>query len=139
MPFVAYRQRFRIVAAAATHFAHNVYVGEKIHLDAAQAVALTSFATAAFHVKTKTSGFIAALARFGKHGKKIADGRENPGVGGGIRTRSSADGRLIDLNYLVDLLRAKNFAMRGDGLHGTIKFLGERAIKNVIDECGLAR
>src|ERR1700722_7405371 len=112
MPFVAHRHGFRIAAAATAHFAGDVYVGKKIHLDAPQTVALASLAAAALHVKTKTSGAVAAFARFRKHGKKIADGRENAGVGGGIRTGSSADGRLIDFDYLVNLLGAKDFAMR---------------------------
>src|ERR1700675_1877938 len=139
MPFVAHRESFRIVAAATAHFAHDIHVGKKIHFDASQAVALASLAAAALHIKTKTSGFVTALARVWKHGKKIADWRENACIRCGIRTGSSANGRLVDLDDLVDLLGAKDFAMRGDGLHGTIEFLRQRAIKNVIDERGLSR
>src|ERR1700736_2183955 len=121
MSFVAHRQSFRIVAAATAHFAHDVYVGKKIHLDAPQAVTLASLAAATLHVKTKTSGLVSALARFRKHRKKIANGRENACISCGIRTGSSADRRLVDLDDLVDLLCPKDFAMRGDWLHGAIK------------------
>src|ERR1700686_2094217 len=104
MPFVAHRQGFRIVAPATAHFAGDVNVGKKIHFDAPQAVALASLAAATLHVETETSGLVAALARFRKHGKKIADRRENAGVSCGIGTGGSADGRLIDLDDFVDLL-----------------------------------
>src|SRR6202020_992406 len=98
MSFVAHGESFRIVAAAPAHFAGDVHIGKEIHLDAAQAIALASLAAAALHIETETSGLVATLARFRKHGKKIADGRENARIGGGIRTRSSADGRLVDLD-----------------------------------------
>src|SRR6266571_2422174 len=113
MAFVAHRERFRIVAAAAANFAHHVNVGKKIHFDAAEAVSLAGFAAAAFYVETEAPGAVAALARFGKHGEEIADGRENTGVGGGIRAWGAADGGLIDFDDFVDLVGAENFAVRG--------------------------
>src|SRR5256885_17034023 len=73
MAFVAHGERFRIVAASTAHFAHHVNVGKKIHFDAAEAVALAGFAAAAFYVEAKPAGAIAALTRFRKHGKEIAD------------------------------------------------------------------
>ncbi len=136
---VSHRQRFRIVAAAAAHFAHHIHVRQKIHFDAAQSIALASFASPALHIETEASWPVAAFARFRQHGKKIADRRENSGVRRGIRTRSAPDGRLIDLNHFIDLLRAQQFAMRGRLLHRTINFLRQRAIKNVVDQRGFAR
>ena len=104
--FVFHLQRFAVVAAAAADIAGDVDVGQKVHLDALQPVALAGFAAAALHVEAEAAGLVAALARFRQHGVEIADGREDAGVGGGIGARRAADGRLIDLDYFVDVLQA---------------------------------
>src|SRR6266851_1937325 len=138
MPFVTDGQRFRIIAAAAAHFAHHVNVGKKIHFDAAQAVALAGFAAPAFHVEAEAAGTVAAFARFRKHGEEIADRREDAGVSGGIRPRGAANRGLIDFDNFVDLLGADNFAVRGGSFRRAVKLLRQRAIENVVDESGLA-
>src|SRR5580658_5587444 len=104
--FIADGQRFGIVALAAADFAHHVDVGQEIHFDTAQAIALAGFAAAAFDVEAEAAGAIAAFARFGKHGEQFADGREDAGVGGGVRARRAADGGLIDLDNFIDLVGA---------------------------------
>ena len=121
MALVAHGERFGIVAAAAAHFAHNVNVGQKIHFDAAEAVALAGFAAAAFDVEAETAGAIAAFARFRKHGEEFADRGEHAGVGGGIRTRRAADGRLIDLDDFVDVFGADQFTVRAGRIHRAIE------------------
>src|SRR6266852_1234229 len=118
--FEAHGERLGIVAAAAADFAGDVNIGKKIHFDAAQAIALAGFAAAAFYVEAEAAGTVAALARFGEHGEKLADGG------------------LVDLDDFVDLIGADDFAMRSGRLLRAIEFLGERAIKNVVDESGFA-
>src|SRR6267143_3142399 len=127
-----------MLAAATTNFAHHVNVGKKIHFDAAEAIPLAGFAAAALDVETEAAGAVAALARFRKHGKEIADGSEDAGVSSRIRARRAADGCLIDFDDFVDVLGADNFAVRGGRFGRAIEFLRERAIKNVVDERGLA-
>src|SRR6266481_7532372 len=126
-------ERLRIVAAAAADLAHHVNVGKKIHFDAAEAVALASFAAATFHVEAEAAGAVATLARFGERGEEIANGREDSGVGRGIRTRRAADGGLIDFDDFVDLIGAENIAMSGGGLRRAVELLREGAIENVVD------
>ncbi len=99
---------------------------------------MAGFAAAAFDVEAEAAGTIAALARFRKHGKQFADGRENAGVGGRIRARRAADGRLIDFDDFVDLAGAENFAERAGWLHRAIKLLRQRAIENVVHQRGFA-
>ena len=139
MSFVADGERLGIVAAAAANFAHHVNIWQKIHFDAAQTIPLAGFAAAALDVEAEAAGAVAALARFREHGEEISNGRENAGVRGGIRPRRAADGRLIDFDDFVDVLGADNFAVRGGRFGGAIELLGERAVKNVVDECGFAR
>src|SRR5580693_2677970 len=102
--FVAYGQRFGVIALAAADFAHDVNIGQEIHFDAAEAIALAGFAAAAFDVEAEAAGTVAAFARFGKHGEKFADGCEDACVGGGVRARRAAYGGLIDLDDFIDLV-----------------------------------
>src|SRR5690349_12531159 len=116
MALETHGQRFGIVAAAAANFAGDINVRKKVHFDAAQAVALAGFAAAAFDVEAETARAIAALAGLREHGEKLADGPEDAGIGGGIRTRRAADGRLVNLDDFVDLIGADDFAMRAGRL-----------------------
>src|SRR5437879_2268465 len=138
MAFVAHGERFRIVAASTAHFAHHVNVGKKIHFDAAEAFARAGFAAAAFYVEAEPAGAIAALTRFRKHGKEIADRSEHTGISRRVRSRRANDRRLIDLDHFVDLIGTDDFAMRGGRFGGAIEFLRERTVKNVVDERGFA-
>src|SRR5882762_7535553 len=131
-------QRFGIVAAAAADFASDVNIGQKIHFDAAQAVALAGFAAATFYVEAEAAGTVAAFAGFGEHGEQLANGREDTGVGGGIGARGAADGGLVDLDNFVDLICADDFAMRAGRFLRAIEFLREGAVKNVVDQSGFA-
>ena len=92
-----------------------------------------------FTLKLKRPGPVAALARFGQHGEQLADGSEDAGVGGRIRTRRAADGRLIDLDDLVDLLGAFDFAERAGALHRAVQLLRQRAVENVVHQRGFSR
>src|SRR5271169_1925819 len=123
MSVVADGQRFVVVAASAADFALHVNVGQKIHFDAALALALTSLAASAGNVEGEASGFVSALARFGQHRIKVANGREDARVGGWIGARGAADGRLVDANDFVDQLGAANGFMRAGLLARTIELL----------------
>ena len=138
MALEADRQCFGIVAAAAADFAHHINIGQKIHFDAAQAVALACFAAAALYVEAEAAGAIAAFARFGKHGEELADRCENAGVGGGVRAWRAADRRLIDLDHFVDVLRAEKLSVSAGRIHGAVELLRQGSIQDVIDESGLA-
>src|SRR5260221_2910614 len=134
----AHRQRFGIVAPPAADFAHHVNVGQEIHFDAAQAIALARFAAPAFYVEAEASRFVTAFAGFRQHGKEFADWRKDAAVGRGIRTRRAPDGCLIDFDDFVDVLHAENFAVRAGPLHRPIQLVSQRAVKNVVYQGGFA-
>ena len=115
MALVAHSQRLRVIAAAAADFAGDIYIREKIHFDAAQTFALAGFATTAFHVEAEAARPVAAFAGFRQHGEKFANGSEDAGVGGRIRARRAADGRLIDLDDFVDVLDPRSCCARRGG------------------------
>ena len=137
--FVVDGKRFGIVPPPAAHFAGDVHIGKKIHLDAPQAVALARLAAPALHVEAEPSGTVAALARFRQHGKQLADGRKHAGVSGWVRPRRAADRRLVNLNHLINVLGALDLCMRAGPLHRAVELLRQRAIEDVVHQSGLAR
>src|SRR5580698_8289413 len=134
MAFILHLQGFVVVALAAANVARHVNVGQEVHLDALQAIALAGFAASALHVEAEAARLVTALARFGQQGIEIADRREQAGVGRRIRTGCAADRRLIDTDYFIDIRDAGNLPMRAGRFVGTIDLVRQRAIQNVIYE-----
>ena len=139
MAFEADRQRFGVVAAAPADFAHHVDVGQKIHFDAAQAVALAGFAAAAFYVEAEAPGTVAALRAIPEawrtvrgsarrrrcrwRGSNAACGRSEPG-----RSRSPCRSARRPASSRC----APGVFLRA------VKFLRQRTVQDVVDERGLA-
>jgi hypothetical protein len=65
VPLVLHLQGLVVVAAAAADVAGDVDIGQEIHFDALEAVALAGLAAAAFDVEAEAPGLVAAFARFG--------------------------------------------------------------------------
>src|SRR5688572_10660460 len=72
-----------------------------MHFNLDQSVALTAFASAAFHIKTVPTRRISAHARFRQIGVQIANVSEQSSIRGGVRTRCPTDRRLMDVDDLV--------------------------------------
>ena len=121
-------QRLAVVAPPAAGLALDVDVGQKVHLDAQDAVALAGLAAAALHVEGIAPRLVAARLGLGQAGEQIADVGEDAGVGGGVRARRAPDGRLIDVDHLVDVLQPLDARRsRLGGVLGPIQLLLQRA------------
>ncbi len=130
---------FAVVALAAAHVAGHVEVGHEVHFHLHRAVALAGFAAPALDVEGKSSGVIAALARHGRLRVQLADGGEQPGVGGRIAARGAADGRLIDCDHLVELIEPVEGRV-GRGLQrGAVEFARAGGVERVVDQGGFTR
>ena len=103
----AHLERLAIVALALAHLARHVDVGQEVHLDLHETVALTRFAAPALHVEREAPGPVAANLRFGQLGEQLANRREQARVRRRIRARRAADRTLIDVDDLVDVLEAR--------------------------------
>ena len=110
-----------------------------MHLDGDDAVALAGFTPTALHVEGEAARSKAALARLGHHREEIADEREQPGVGGGIRAWSPPDRRLVDLDNLVDQLDALDTVVCTGFIGSAIERLRKRAVEDVVHQRRLAR
>ena len=121
-------QRLAVIPPPAAHVARDIHVRQEVHFDAFETVALARLAAASLHVEAETPRLVAPLARFRQHGVEIAYGREEAGVGGRIRARRAADGRLVDADYLVDIRDSVNAIVRAGFLVRAVDFLGQRAV-----------
>ncbi len=84
-----------------------------MHLDLDDAVALAGLAAPALDVEREASRRIAARLGFRQLREPFADRRESAGIGRGVRARRAADGRLVDVDHLVEMFDALDLVMRG--------------------------
>src|SRR5690606_34990649 len=96
-------QRLAVVTLALADVAGDVDVGQEVHLDLDDAVALTGLAAAALDVEAEAAGTIAARLGLGEARMPVADRPEGAGVGGRVRARGAADRRLVDVDDLVEM------------------------------------
>ena len=132
-------ERVAIVALAAAYFAGDVNVGQEMHLDADDAVALAGFAASALDVEGKASRPVAAHPRFRQLREQLADMREQAGIGRGIGSRRAADRALIDVNHLVEMLDALDALVCAGALAAAVELLRQRAMERIEHQCRFAR
>jgi hypothetical protein len=83
--------------------AGDIDVGQEVHLDLDEAVALARLAPPALDVEAEAPGLVAARGAFGQAGEPVADVGEGAGIGGGVGARGAADGGLVDVDDLVEI------------------------------------
>ncbi len=110
-----------------------------MHLDFDNAVAGACLAPAAFHIEGKAVGLVAARLGLGRLGEHIADQVEHAGVGGGIGTRRASDGRLVDVNHLVQQADVLDAIVRAGAGSGAVEVAGKHLAHDFVDQRGLAR
>src|ERR1700722_19194764 len=132
-------ERVTVVALAAANLAGDVNVGQKMHLDADNTVALAGFAASALDVERKAARSVAAHPRIRQLREELTDRCEESGVGRGIRSRRAADRTLIDMDNLVEVLHAIEALDRPRAFAAAAEFLCERTIKGVEHQGRFAR
>src|SRR3546814_21100673 len=83
-----------------------------MHFDLDHAIALAGLAAPALDVETEAPRVVAARAGLGHAGEQLADGREQPGVGGRVAARRAADGALVDADDFVEVFQAADRRVR---------------------------
>jgi hypothetical protein len=128
-----------VVAGALADLARHVDVGQEVHLDLDRAVAGAGFAATALHVEREPPGQVAAHLRLVGLREQLADVVEHTRVGGRVGPGRAADGRLVDVDDLVEELDALDLLVpAGHGLR-SVDLLHQRPEQDVVDERGLAR
>lgn len=133
-PFVLDLEGFVVVAAAVASGAGDVDVGEEVHFDFVDTVALAGFAASALNIETEAAGFITAKFSFGLMGEKFADLVEDAGIGRDIGARGAANRGLVDDDTLVEVLDAVDALVEaGNGL-GAVEASEELVREDFVDE-----
>ena len=138
LALVLHLERLRVVALALADFARHVDVGQEVHLDLDDAVALARFAAAALDVEREAPRRVAAHLRFGRQREQLANQVERAGVGRRVRARRAADRRLVDHDHLVELTRALDRAVRSAG-RLAVQVLVERADEHLRSPATICR
>ena len=133
LALVLHFERLRVVALALADLARHVDVGQEVHLDLDDAVALAGLAAPALDVEREAARRVAAQLGLGREREQLADQVERPGVGGRIRTRRAADRRLIDHDHLVERLGTDDPAVRAAG-RLMVQVLVERLDDDLVDQ-----
>ena len=97
--FILYVEHLLAEPTSLAFFTFEVYVGEELHFHHLFTFALTGFAAAAFHVKTKVFGLETAYFRQLLSGKKVADIVVCFDVRHRIRAAALPDRALVDEFY----------------------------------------
>ena len=126
------------VARAVTHLAGHVHVGQEVHLDLDDAVALTRLAPPALHVEAEAPGLVTAHLGLGKAREQIAHVGEHSRVRRRVRPRCAADRRLVDVDSLVQVLEPVDLAVRPRLVLGPVEELGDAPAEDVGDQRRLA-
>ena len=116
----------------------TLYVGQEVHFDFDDAVALAGFAAAAFDVEGESADVVAAFAREGHAGEEFADGGEQAGVGGGVGARGAADGGLVDVDDFIEVFEAADVVVWGGFFLGAVEFAGGDFGEGVVNQGGFA-
>ena len=133
------RQHLGVEAGAAAGVAGDPDVGQEVHLDPLLPVALAGLAPAAGHVEAEPARRVAADLGLGQLGEQLADQVEHAGVGGRVRVGRRSQGRLIDVDDLVDLVQALDLLVGPGGEPGAVQRLGGGLPEDVLDQRALAR
>ena len=125
-PLEAHLERLAVVALALAHLARHVDVGQEVHLDLHEPVALARLAAPALHVEREAARPVAADLRLGQLGEELADRREQPGVRRRVGARRAADRALVDVDDLVDVLEPRDARVRAGDDPGAVEVPRER-------------
>src|SRR5688500_17803229 len=132
-------ERLAVIALPLAHLAGHVHVGKKMHLDLHESVALAGLATPPLHVEGESSGSVPADLGVGQLGEQLANRREEPGVGRGVRARRATDRTLVDVDALVDEIETADAIARARNDPRAIEMPGQRTVQDVLDERRLPR
>ena len=110
-----------------------------MHFDSLDALALAGLAAAALDVEGKAPRLVPSDPGLAGHCVELADVVEDVGIGGRVRPRRAADGRLVDLYDAVDSFRAGDAAVRAGLVLGVMEPSPQGLVEYLGNERALAR
>ena len=110
-----------------------------MHLNLDEAVALAGLAPSAPHVEGEAARAVAPGLGVLGGGEQVPDVVEQPGVGGRVGPGRSADGGLVDVDDLVQILLSLNALALARPELGPVQVGGQLLIEDLVDQAGFAR
>ena len=138
LTFIFYFQRLSVITPAAADLTGHIDIRQEMHLDLDDAVAAAGFASAALHIETEPALAVASGLGILGGGEQISDLVEHSRIGGRIRTGCPADGRLIDVDHLVQLVDAFNSRMSAGHAPRPVQVPCQMLVKDLVDQRTLA-
>ena len=109
-----------------------------MHFDLDNPVAPAGLAAPAPDVEAEPPRFIAAHLRFRRAAKKLADTVKHPGIRRRIGARRPPDGRLINIDDLVDIFQPVNNLMPPRLALSVIQAGGDALIEDLVNQRAFA-
>src|SRR5262249_10612929 len=132
-------ERLPVEPLPAADVARDVQVGQEVHLDPAQALALARLAPAPLHVEAEAAGGIAPDLGLAGPGEDLAALVEDPGIRRGGGAGPAPDRRLVDLDQLVDRVEPFDPRVRPGPRARLAQRPAHGAGEDLVDERALAR
>lgn len=132
-------QRFVIEAMPAADGARHPQIRQEIHFEFIAAVPFARFAASTADVEAEAARLVSAALRVRQLREEVADQIEDFDISGRIRSRSSADRRLVDVDRLVEMLQPHDRAMRSRCPVPLIEIAIEHLPQGVVDQRTLPR
>jgi hypothetical protein len=133
LALVAHLERLAVVALALAHLARHVDVGQEVHLDLHQAVALARLAAAALHVEREAPGRSRGSSPPGSAVKSSRIGREQPGVGGRDSSAASAPIGLWSMSITLSISVQPSIRVCARDTWAPVEVPRERLVQDVGD------
>jgi len=115
---------FPVVTGAVTDFAVDIDVGQKVHLNRDGAVSGAVLAPATLHIEAKPARLVTSHLCFCDFGKKGANFIEHTRVGCRVTPGCPADGRLVNMDNLVELINTGDARVEPWNMAGTVQSVG---------------
>ena len=109
-----------------------------MHLDLDLAIPAAHFAPAALDAEREPPRLVAPGTRLGCARVQLADVVEHAGIGGRVRPRCASDRRLVDVDDLVDLVRALDLLVGAGPQLRPVQPVCDRAEEDLVHERRLA-
>ena len=139
LTLVAHLKRLLVIALALTHVAGHIHIRQEVHLDLQKAVARAGLAAAALDVEGKPARPVAARLGVRRFGEQVANVIEHAGIGCRVGARRAPDGRLVNIDHLVQIGQPGDLIMRARARLGAVELGGQLFVQDLVDERGFAR
>src|SRR5665647_555473 len=105
-----------------------------MHFNFDDAITGASFAPSPPYIKTKPPRLVTPDTGFSRIRKKFPDAIKGPGIGSRIGARGAADGRLVNIDDLVQVLNPQQILMCTGPMPTAMKLFHQRRIEDVLNQ-----